>query len=638
MIAAATIYTEAFNAGLRPDPDLTVTEWADSYRMLPKKSSSEPGKYRSSRTPYVREIMDALSPSSRVQEICAMKGTQLGFTEIGNNWFGFVADASPGPVMMVFPTCELAKDHSKQKLQPTIQETPRLKNKVKEHRTRDSGNTIQTKEFPGGILFLSGSNSGAFFRSKSIKYLFLDDIDGFEHDVGGEGDPAELAKRRTDTYGNRKKIFEVSTPTIKGVSRIERSFLESDQRFYHVPCPHCGHYQRLLWGGPGADFGIKFTRDEHGKVVDVWYECAACHGQIDEHNKTDMLEKGRWIPTYPERQKRGYQISSLYSPLGWVSWLQIVKEFLEAKTFKERLKVWTNTRLGEVFEEKGDQYDWVLLKNRCEAYSILTVPEGGLFLTAGIDVQDNRLAVVIRAWGRGEESWLIFWGEIYGDPEQPQVWADTDQLLNRTFEHDNGNMLRIVSAAIDSGGHHTQAVYNFARQRSPKVMAIKGSNFRGRPIIGHPKPVDVTWRGQKIAHGVQLWSIGTDTAKSTIHSRLKISEPGPGCFHFPFGIEDDYFIQLTSEKLVTRYVKGFPRMEWVLTGPRNEALDCEVYAYAAALRAGLPMMNWASLEKAFSPNLEEQKGGKIQRKSQAKPIFHDQLRLRKNWFSSPAHI
>jgi phage terminase large subunit GpA-like protein len=300
-------------------------------------------------------------------------------------------------MMMIFPTSELAKDHSKQKLQPTIQETPRLKNKVREHRTRDSGNTIQTKEFPGGILFLSGSNSGAFFRSKSIRFLFLDDIDGFEHDIGGEGDPVELAKRRTDTYGTRKKIMEVSTPTTKGVSRIERSFNESDQRYFNVPCVYCGEFQRLLWGGLGADFGIKFTRDEHGKVEDVWYECAACHERIDEHHKTDMLEKGRWIPTYPERQKRGYQISSLYSPLGWVSWRQIVKEFLEAKAFKERLKVWTNTRLGEPFEETGDQPDWSLLKARCEPYQPLTVPMGGLILTAGVDVQDNRLAVVIRA-------------------------------------------------------------------------------------------------------------------------------------------------------------------------------------------------------------------------------------------------
>ncbi len=629
MLDAAMIYIEAFNAGLRPDPDLTVTQWADAYRMLPKKSAAEPGKYRSSRTPYVREIMDCLSPSSRVQEIVVMKGTQLGFTEIGNNWFGYVADASPGPMMMIFPTSELAKDHSKQKLQPTIQETPRLKDRVKEHRTRDSGNTIQTKEFPGGILFLSGSNSGAFFRSKSIRFLFLDDIDGFESDIGGEGDPAELAKRRTDSYGNRKKILEVSTPTIKDISRIERSFLESDQRFYHVPCPHCGEYQRLLWGGPGADFGLKFTRDDHGKAIDVWYECAACHERIDEHHKTDILEKGRWLPTYPERLKRGYQISSLYSPLGWVSWLQIVKEFLEAKTFKERLKVWMNTRLGEVFEEKGETHDWLALKNRAESYHVLTVPAGGLLLTAGIDTQDNRLAVVIRAWGRGEESWLIYWGELYGDPARPEVWQELDDLLSRSFDHVSGQQLRIISAGIDSGGHHTSEVYSFARRKAPVVMAVKGSNLRGRPIIGHPKSIDFTWRGQVVKNGVQLWSIGTDTAKSTLYSRLKITTPGPGCYHFPIGIEDDYFIQLTAEKLMTRFVKGFPVHEWVKTGPRNEALDCEVYAYAAAIRAGIVHINWDSLENSICNATTEQEASNAH--PPAKPQNHNVAKSR--WMS-----
>lgn len=590
MLDGKAIYCAAFADGLRPDPDLTVTEWSDLHRMLPKKSSSEPGKYRSSRTPYLREVMDALSNGSGVSEIVVVKATQLGFTECGNNWFGYVADASPGPMMMIFPTAELAKDHSKQKLQPTIMETPRLKGKVKEHRTRDSGNTIQTKEFPGGILFLSGSNSSAFFRSKSIRYLFLDDLDGFEADVGGEGDPAELARRRTDTYGNRKKIFEVSTPTIKGISRIERSFAESDQRYYHVPCPHCGAFQRLEWGGEGADFGIKFDRDGHGAVTDTWYECRACHGRIDESYKTDMLEAGWWIPTCPERSKRGYQLSSLYSPVGWVSWRQIVKEFLEAKPHKERLKVWVNTRLGEPFEETGDQPEWRLLQARCEPYETLTVPMGGLLLTAGVDVQDNRLAVVIRAWGKGEESWLVFYGELYGDPGQPELWDQLDGLLSRTFTRADGTEMHVVSAAIDSGGHHAQDVYAFTRRKAPGTIAIKGASRINQPVIGRPSTVDVSWQGKTIKDGARLWSVGVDTVKGIIYSRLKITDPGPGCYHWPIGTPDEYFIQLSAEKQITRYVKGFPKLEWIKTGPRNEALDCEVYCYAAAVRAGISYM------------------------------------------------
>jgi len=590
MLDGAKIYYEAFYGGLRPDPDLTVTEWSDEYRMLPKKSSSEPGKYRSSRTPYLREVMDSLSNNSGISEIVVMKATQLGFTECGNNWFGYIADASPGPMLMVFPTSELAKDHSKQKLQPTIMETPRLKSKVREHRTRDSGNTIQTKEFPGGILFLSGSNSSAFFRSKSIRYLFLDDLDGFEADIAGEGDPADLARRRTDSYGARKKIFEVSTPTIKGLSRIERSFLESDQRYYHVPCPHCGTYQKLEWGGEGALFGLKFTRDESGRVSDAWYECRACRCRIEESDKSAMLERGRWVPANPEKRKRGYQLSSIYSPLGWVSWKQIVTEFLEAKSFKERLKTWVNTRLGEPFEESGDRPEWSQLKARSESYLKMTSPAGGLLITAGIDVQDNRLAVVIRAWGIGEESWMVFWGEIYGDPSQQQLWDDLDRLLSTPIRREDGTIMNVVSAAIDSGGHHAQDVYAFTRRKAPNVIAIKGASRINQPVIGRPSTVDVSWQGKTIKDGCQLWPVGSDTVKGIIYSRLKITEPGPGCYHWPIGIEDDYFIQLSSEKLMTRFVKGYPKLEWVLVGPRNEALDCEVYCYAAAVRAGLSYM------------------------------------------------
>ena len=333
----ALAYRDGFSLGLRPDPLMTVTEWADEHRYLPKASSKEHGKYRSSRTPFFREIMDCLSPHMPIQEICLQKATQVGGTEVGNNWIGYVVDVAPGPMLMVLPTVELAKDHSKLKLAPTIECTPRLRGKIKENRSRDSGNTIQGKSFPGGMLFLVGSNSGAGFRHRSIRYLFLDDIDGYEADVGGEGDPIDLAKKRTDTYSSRKKIFEVSTPTVKGISRIEKSFEESDQRYYYVPCPHCGEYQRLEWGGQGSDFGIKFERNEYGNVEAVWYECRHCHDRVDESHKTAMLKAGRWVPTYPEREKRGYHLSGLYSPLGWVSWTQVVKEFLSAKDNRERL-------------------------------------------------------------------------------------------------------------------------------------------------------------------------------------------------------------------------------------------------------------------------------------------------------------
>ena len=592
MQSGEAVYYHAFAAGLRPDQDLTVTQWADEHRVLPRKGSAEPGRYRSSRTPYMREIMDNMSPFSGVREQCTMKGTQLGFTAGGENWIGFVIDVAPGPMIMVLPTVELAKDFSKQKLAPTIEETPRLTGKVRDRRSRDSGNTIQAKEFPGGMLFLLGSNSGAGFRQRSVRYLFLDDVDGFEHDVGGEGDPADLVKKRTDTFSHRRKIWENSTPTVKGLSRIEKAFDESSQAYYQVPCPLCGEFQALEWGGKDAEFGLKFKRNKAGAVVDVWYECARCNGRIDERHKTGMLEHGRWIHTYPDRAKKGYHLSSLYSPIGWVSWRQVVEEFLDAKDNADRLKVWVNTRLGLPFDQAGDQPDWVMLKARCEPYEAWTMPEGGLALTAGVDVQNDRLAVIIRAWGRAEESWLVWWGELFGDPSGTEVWKQLDGLLTRSY---SGR--KIISMGVDSGGHKTQEVYHYARRRSPVVFALKGASQYGRPIISRPSKVDVTWSGETIRNGVELWPVGTDTAKATIYGRLRLEPPGPGCYHWPVGATDEYFRQLTAEKLTTKIVKGYPKQEWVKVGERNEALDCEVYSYAAAIRVGLDKIDWTNAEE-----------------------------------------
>lgn len=591
--ASVALVHTALNEGILPDPDMTITQWADEYRYLPKKSSSESGKYRSSRTPYLREIMDCLSPSHPCQEISVMKGTQLGFTEVGNNWFCFVADMCPGPMMMIFPTMDLAKGHSQQKLVPTVDDTPRLHGKIRESRSRDSGNTIFSKDFPGGTLFLGGSNSAAAFRSKSIRFLFLDDIDGFELDVGGEGDPIDLAEKRTDTFSTRKKIFKVSTPTTRGVSRIARCFEESDQRHYHVPCPHCGEKQILEFGTVEDTHGVKFERNANNEVIRAWYVCRFCHQPIEERHKTFMLAHGEWIPAHPGRMRRGYHLSSLYSPLGWVSWLQIAQEFIAAKNYKERLKAWINTRLGLPFEEKGDQPDWVMLKARKEPYKMLTVPHGGDILTASVDVQEDRLEVKVKAWGKYEESWLVYYGQIYGDTESRQVWDQLDIVLNRAYQSADGHDLRISIMAVDAG-YRTQTVYNYCRFRKPRVIAVKGSSQANKRIINPPTDQDVTWRGQTIKGGAQLWIVGTNVAKETIYGRIQISDSGSsGMMHFPEDVPDDYFMQLTAEKLVTRFdTRGFQKLEWVKVSERNEALDLEVYAYAAAHCAGVPYMDF----------------------------------------------
>ena len=613
----------ALKPGFEPEPIYTVSEWADRYRYLPKKGSAEPGPYRTSRTPYMREIQDSLSIYSGVQEVYVMKGTQLGMTEGGNNFFGYVVDASPGPMLMVFPTDNMAVNHSKQKLAPSIEETPRLRAKIGRVKSRDSSNTLLTKEFPGGIIYLCGANSPANFRHKSVRFLLLDDMDGYPWNVGDEGDPTELAKKRTDSFSARKKIYGNSTPTIKNLSRIESNYLQTDQRQFYVPCPKCKKKQVLVWGGhetKNRTRGLKYSLYKNGNVRSVWYECEYCHKKIFEKEKTSMLERGEWRPKYKHREKRGYHLSSLYSPVGWVSWKQIVIEFLEADRNLEKMKVWINTRMADTWDEEGSQPEWVKIKNRSEPYEMLMVPEGGLFLTAGVDVQENRLAVTVDAWGPGEETWLVYWGEIYGNPGQPAVWRQLDMLLSLNYKHESGVDLQIQTAAIDTG-YYTQTVYDYCRKRPIKTIAIKGAKAPNSPVLHKPSKQDVLWNGEIIKNGVLLWNIGTDTAKATIYSRLLLTEPGPGYFHFPIGLEDEFFMQLTAEKRVRHLDKnGFIKHEWVKLRPRNEALDCKVYSYAAALRAGMVRVNWDALRRTLQDRRDGVVKGQPERERKRKSL------------------
>lgn len=596
------LFRDALADGLRIDPATSICDWADRIRILPRTSSTEPGRYRSARVPYGREIMEALSNHSGIEEVVCMKATQLGLTEIGNNWAGYVVDVAPGPMLMVFPTVDLAEAHSEQKLQPSIDATPNLAGKIGRKKSRDSKNTKSIKAFPGGIIMLGGSNTGATFRSKSIRYLFLDDIDGFALDIPGEGDPVTLARNRTDAFGRRRKIFYVSTPTIAGESRIESLFEASDQRRYHVPCPHCGAMQSLEWGGVGEKFGLKFDRDESGEVTRAYYKCISCKAEIDEAEKTGMLAAGEWIPTFPGRARRGYHINSLYSPIGWVSWRQIAAEFLEAKSDAKRLRAWTNTRLGLPYASQGQQPEWTALREREEAFEMGIVPAEALMLTGAADVQEDRIDVAVYAWGKQEQAFLIFWAQLWGAPANDlSVWQQLDEVFLRSFPVENGGgSMGLIGAALDTGGHATQEAYLYARRRAPAVMAVKGASKPNRPIISRPSRVDINYKGDVIKNGVQLWLIGTDTAKATIYQRLKSEHFAagggypPGYFHFPSGLPDEFYLQLTAERGEKRYVNGHAKTVWKKLRTRNEVLDLTVYAYAAALRAGLAVVAWKS--------------------------------------------
>lgn len=586
--------------------------------MLPAETSAEPGPWRTSRVPHTRAIMRSLSPSDPCQEVTFVAGTQVGKTEIGNNFVGFVMDEAPGPMMMVLPTSNTGKRSSRTRLAKMIESTPSLRAKISDG-SRSSANSATMKEFPGGVLIVAGSNSAADLKSQPIRYLFEDELDEYPDDVDGQGPADELAEKRTDTFV-RKKIFRTSTPTEKGRSKIWRHWLKSDQRRYYVPCPHCAAEQLLVWdqvrwetkkvweitlADTGeireveADTDGAIARDT-GEVADCWYECVACEERIDEYQKTEMLERGRWIAAVPASRRHGYHLSALYSPVGWYSWRTAVEKRIEADKdpSKYLLKTWTNTVAAEPYADVGDQVRALDIKSRVDGYSLKHVPAGGLILSAGADIQADRIEVKVKAWGRDEESWLIDYQVFIGDTETAEPWERMAEYLHESrFTHEYNVPMRVLATAVDTG-YRTQTAYDFCRRyRHRGVIAVKGASRPGKSVLGRPTAQDVNHRGVFIKGGVELWPLGVDTAKARIYARLKISKPGPGCIHFPLGLPDEYFDGLVSERLVTRYKNGYAvRVFEKDAGVRNEPLDVEVYAYAAALYLGVNRVNWDKLE------------------------------------------
>jgi phage terminase large subunit GpA-like protein len=603
MNAVATI-RQARAEGIRPDVRLTVSEWADQHRRLPKKSSAEPGPWRTSRTPYLREIMDCLSTDSDVEEVILMKAAQVGGSEAILNALGYVIDHAPGPTIIVQPTVELAKRFSRQRLEPLITDTPRLSAKVAHSRARDSGNTVLTKSFPGGLAVITGANSAVGLRSMPAQYALLDEIDGYPVDVDEEGSPLALVEARQRTFVRRKRI-KVSTPTIAGRSAVEAAYLASDQRRYYVPCPDCGEMQplefpRLTW----SKLGLPAER--------AVYECRACFFPIQNHHKAEMLARGDWRPERPERigRVRGYHLNGLYAPVGWMSWGEIASQFSKVHRDPEKHRVFINTVLGEVWTSRGEAPEWEGLMRRRGSYRIGTVPMGALLLTAGVDVQKDRIVYEVVGWGRGKRSWSIDYGNLPGETADLQrgPWQQVDQLLARHFPHDGGAFLSIRMLAIDSG-YNTQTVYGWARKYPMnRVIAVDGRDYGG-VLIGAPRPVEVTDRGRRIGRrGGRVWPVCGPIAKSELYGWLMLPPPAdgeetsPGFCCFP-EYDDEFFRQLTAEQLVTHKTKkGYINLVWEsIPGRENHVLDCRVYARAAAMLAGLDRFqesDWKALERS----------------------------------------
>lgn len=617
------VYKEAFFQTIQPDPDITVSQWADRFRILTTKASAEPGPWRTDRTPYLREIMDELSPQSPIQKIVFIKPSQIGGSEVGFNWLGYTIHLCPCPFMSVQPTDVLAEKISKQRIAPMIEATKILKNLINPARERDSGNTLFVKEFPGGMFAMVGANSAVGLRSMPVRNAHLTEVSAFPEDVAGEGDPVSLVEKRQETYSFRKKMYLESTPGIKDYCRIEKEYLESDQRKYFIPCPHCKHMQTLEWKN------LKWVDNDPNTAE---YLCESCTALIPEHAKTYFLKDKKaggvaeWRATNPEiKDVAGFSLNALYSPLGWKSWSSIVGEFLRVRADAPRLKTFVNTVLGQTWEE-----DYVAkiganqLQARSEFYEPGIAPAGVVVCTAGVDVQDDRLEISIFGWGFEEEAWVISHEKIYGDPSGAGIWKQLDHAL-KPIKHELIGEIPISATAIDSGGHHTHSVYQYAREkRNQGVIATKGQSQKNKPAIARPTVVDLNYKGQVLKRGARVYPIGTDTVKGLIYSRLKNNEPGAGYFHFHNQLELEYYTQLTIEKLMTRYVKGFPVREWTIKkGQRNEALDCCVMAYSA-LQWLYTRFNRKTFFEQFEKKLKEQPKAPADKKETTNPLANPQ--------------
>ena len=572
-----------------PPPVLSLSQWADRYAYLSPESAEEPGKWHT--LPYQRAILDAFTDPT-VERITLMKSARVGYTKTLNHAIGYHVHQDPCPILVVQPTIEDAQGYSKDEIAPMVRDTPVLRPLVADARTRDSDNTILKKAFPGGTLIMVGANSPRGFRRISARIVLFDEVDGYPPGgAGSEGDQIMLGIRRSEYYWNRKIVLG-STPTIKGISRIEDSFENSDQRRYFVPCPHCGQSQVLRWQR------IKWPAGEPEKAA---YECESCNQLIAHSRKRWMVERGEWRATKPFNGHAGFHIWAAYSFSPNATWAKLAEERELIGRDTQKLQTFINTVLGEPWEDRGSQPDYSVLRARCEPYQPLTVPHGGYLITMGADCHKNRLSVVLRAWGAAEQSWLVYAGEIFGDIATPEPWDRLDELISRPFRHASGADLHVVYVAIDSGDF-SQIVYNYCRTRAPRVFPVKGQSQANKPIIGRPTNQDINYQGGKIPNGIQLWPVGSNNAKTTIYSRLKLVE-GPGSYHWYVGTPDDYFRQLTGEKQVTKYQNGYPVLKWQMIRD-NHYLDAEVYAYAAALRAGVQRIDFSAIN--LNPQNQQQ--------------------------------
>ena len=609
MADAFELHDLAFSEGLMPADPMTVDQWADRHRILSTKGSAEPGPWRTDRTPYLREPMQCLSPSSPWRRVVLMFGSQMGKTEVVLNWLGAIIHLWPAPTLLVQPTLDMAKRLNRQRLEPLLRETPVLSDLIAPARARDSGNTMFLKEFRGGLFVLTGANSGSGLQSMPAAYLLADEVSSYPFEADDKGDPLENAEARTSTFP-MGKVLITSTPGTRGMCRITSEYeTRSDRRQLAVLMPCCGSLEVLRWREH-----MKWDRPDG----EVFAQCPACGERVSQHHKTTMLAGAKWQATAKgDGITAGFHLPGWYAPAGWTSWEQIRDEFLRAKHDPLLLKGWVNKRAAEAWEDEAVAVinaEGLMARAQAETFSSGTCPEGVVLLLMAVDTQDTWLETTVWGFGRGEEMWRIWHQKVEGSPAEADVWEQIDSIRRTEWPMEGGGTLTVRHCGVDTGGHFTQEAYEYCRQRAREgVVALKGSSTKAAPALGKGSRVDVNARGQTIKKGLTLYQVGGDTLKRTIYARLKKDAPGPGAIHLPNDVTEEYLQGLTCERLVPKMVKGFQVLGWENpSGARNEPLDLAVYALAI-LELVKRRYNRASLWDQLEAAAEERKAG------QAKP-------------------
>lgn len=615
---------------MKPPEDLTVSQWADKNRRLTSESSAEVGKWRTSRTPYMFDILDSFT-DPLIEHIVVVAASQVGKSETINNMVGYCIDQDPGPILLIQPTIDDVKRYSEMRIAPMIRETRCLKRKVADPKSRDAANTKRQKSFPGGVLVMTGSNVAHDLSSMPIRYVFGDERDRWATSAGSEGDPWELAVARTRTFYN-KKMVEVSTPTVKGASAIENSYNLGTMERWKTKCPHCGEYVEITFDNIRFEYDAAENGDKKiFHISELFYVCPECGGISDEH--TMKSQPAKWVATVPEARKhhktRSFWLTAWVSP--WATWESIILQFLQAGTDSAKLQVVYNTQFGELWEERGDMATEDDVMARREVYEA-EVPDGVLLLTCGVDTQDDRLEYEVVGHRRYGETWGIKKGVILGRPDTEEVWERLDEVLSHKYKFKSGVSLQISLTFIDEGGHFTQEVrqHCLARQYN-HVFAIKGANRPDIPYTAPPKKQKIVVNGKVIGQ-VWVYEIGVNAGKQKIVDNLRVQSPGANYCHFP--LRDDYgkqfFKQLMSEHLAYVPKLKHPWQWQKIPGhERNEAFDIRNYNLAAC---EILSPDWDEIEQKLRTAKPGEDNAPVPRKEKkAKPRKRRKSEIYDDW-------